>query len=64
LIEGLLLVALLATAATGATWFATLGTEDALSWRNHHIFAARGLVGLFVLHVVTVSLHLVDFVRD
>ena len=64
LIEGLLLLLLVATATTGAMWFATLGTMDALAWRSHHVFAARGLVGLFVLHVVTVSLHLIDFVRD
>jgi hypothetical protein len=64
LIEGLLLVLLVATAVTGAAWFAMQGSQDALAWRGHHIFAARGLVAFFMLHVVTVSLHLVDFVRD
>jgi Prokaryotic cytochrome b561 len=64
LIEGLLLVLLVATATTGAIWFATQGTADALAWRSQHIFAARGLVGCLVLHVITVSLHLIDFVRD
>lgn len=63
-IEGLLLVALLATAVTGAAWFFTQGSGGALAWRGHHIYAARGLIGLLVLHVVTVSLHLLDFVRD
>lgn len=63
-IEGLLLVLLVATAATGAAWFAMQGSQDALAWRGHHIVAARGLVAFFVLHVVTVSLHLIDFIRD
>jgi hypothetical protein len=64
LIEGLLLVLLLATAVTGAVWFAMQGTADSLAWRSHHILAARGLVTFFVLHVVTVSLHLIEFIRD
>ena len=62
-IEGLLLIALVATAATGAAWFLTQGSSDALAWRGHHVWAARTLIGLLVLHVVTVSLHLIDFVR-
>jgi hypothetical protein len=64
LIEGLLLLLLLATAVTGAVWYAMQGTADALAWRSHHIFAARGLVACFLLHVVTVSLHLIDLIRD
>jgi cytochrome b561 len=64
LIEGLLLLLLLATAFTGAAWFATQGSQEALAWRSHHIFAARGLVAFFLLHVITVSLHLIDFIRD
>lgn len=64
LIEGLLLVLLLATAVTGAVWFAMQGSLEALAWRSHHIFAARGLVVFLVLHVITVSLHLIDFIRD
>jgi len=63
-IEGLLLIALLATAATGAAWFLTQGSDEALAWRAQHIYAARGFIGLLVLHVVTVSLHLLDFVRE
>jgi hypothetical protein len=63
-IEGILLVLLLATAMTGAAWFFTQGTSDALGWRGHHILVARWLAGFIVLHVVTVSLHLLDFVRD
>jgi hypothetical protein len=64
LIEGLLLVLLLATAVTGAVWFAMEGSQEALAWRSQHIFAARGLVVFLVLHVISVSLHLVDFIRD
>jgi cytochrome b561 len=64
MIEGLLLALLLATAFTGAGWFLLQGSSDALAWREYHILAARGLVGLLVLHIVTVSLHLLDFLRD
>jgi cytochrome b561 len=63
-IEGLLLIALAATALSGAGWFFVQGSSEALSWRGIHIGAARGMIGLLVLHVVTVSLHLLDFVRD
>lgn len=64
LIEGLLLVALVATAVTGAAWFFQQGADTVLAWRQWHLYAARGLAGLIVLHVVTVSLHLVDLIRD
>jgi cytochrome b561 len=63
-IEGLLLVALAFTAASGVAWFFAQGSSDALVWRAFHIYAARSMIGLLVLHVVTVSLHLLDFVRD
>lgn len=63
-IEGLLLLALCATAASGAAWFAVQGSNDALAWRDAHSIAARALTGLLLLHVVTVSLHLIDLVRD
>ena len=63
-IEGLLLLALAATAVTGAAWFAVGGTDAALEWRGHHLVAARSFIGLLVLHVVTVSLHLLEFVGD
>jgi hypothetical protein len=63
-IEGLLLLALLATALTGTAWFFAQGSTEALAWRGHHISAAWAFSGLLVLHVVTVSLHLLDFVRD
>jgi len=64
LIEGLLLVLFLLTAATGAAWFWTQDSSDAVLWRGCHVLVARGLAGLIVLHVVSVSLHLLDFVRD
>ena len=64
LIEGALLAALLLTAASGAAWFVTQGSGDAIAWREFHLYAARGTTGLLVLHVVTVSLHLLDFLRD
>jgi hypothetical protein len=63
-VEGLLLVALVATAATGAGWFLAQGGDAALAWREQHVIAARTLAGLLAAHVVTVSLHLLDFVRD
>ncbi len=63
-IEGLLLLSLIAVAASGALWFVTQNTEAAIAWRDHHILAARGFALLFALHVVAVSLHLVDLVRD
>ena len=63
-IEGLLLLALLAAAITGALWFLGRGTEAAIAWRGHHILAARGFTGLAILHVLAVSLHVVDLVRD
>lgn len=63
-IEGLLLVALGIAGASGAAWLLAQGTSDALAWRDCHIWAARGFIGLLVLHVVTVSLHLLDLVRD
>lgn len=63
-IEGLLLLALLATAATGALWFATRGADAAVLWRAHHIVAARAFGALLLLHVLAVSLHLLDLVRD
>ena len=52
------------SAATGAAWLLTQGSAEALDWREGHLLAARGFIGLLVLHVVTVSLHLLDFLRD
>jgi hypothetical protein len=63
LIEGLLLVALLAAGITGALWLVTAGTSEAVGWRDWHIGAARTAAALLLLHFVTVSLHLLDFIR-
>ncbi len=63
-VEGLLLLALLVTAVTGALWFLGRDTDAAVTWRGHHILAARALTGLMVAHVIAVSLHFVDLVRD
>jgi cytochrome b561 len=63
-IAGLTLLALVATALTGVAWFWTQGTAAALDWRDRHILAAHVLVTLAVAHIVTVSLHLLDFLRD
>ena len=64
LVEGLLLLALLAAGLTGAAWLALAGTPEAAAWRGYHILAAQGMIALLVLHVVTVSLHLLDFIRE
>jgi hypothetical protein len=59
-IEGLLLVALLAVALTGAAWFVLQGSAEAVAWRGHHVFAARVLVGLILAHLLAVATHLLD----
>jgi Ni,Fe-hydrogenase I cytochrome b subunit len=64
LIEGLALLSLLATAATGAVWFMTQGTSEALAWREAHALAARALIAFVVAHVITVSLHLIELIRE
>ena len=63
-VEGLLLVALLAASITGALWFFTQHTEAAAAWRAHHLIAARCCGGLLLAHLLAVSLHLLDLVRD
>jgi len=64
MIEGLLLLALLATAATGCAWLLVQGSAAAMDWRGYHMLAARGMIVLLVLHVVAASLHLLDFLRE
>jgi hypothetical protein len=63
-IEGLALLAMFITAATGVGWFVLQGASEALTWREAHVVAARILVGTAALHVVTVSLHLLELIRD
>jgi cytochrome b561 len=60
LVEGLLLVALLAAVVTGVGWFLSQGGPDALSWRTGHIVSARVLIGLAVAHVLAVASHLLE----
>ncbi len=64
MVEGLLLLALLATALTGTGWLVVQGTQAALTWYDLHVFSARVFAGLLLLHVLGVSLHLLDFVRS
>lgn len=64
LIEGLLLLALLAAGLTGAAWYVVQDTDLAVAWHDRHVLAARGFAALLALHVVAVSLHVVDLVRD
>lgn len=63
-IEGLLLLALLIAALTGAGWLLVQGTAAAVDWRAGHIVATRCMIVLLVLHIVSVSLHLLDFIRE
>jgi len=63
-IEGLLLLAFLAAAASGAVWFVAQGGDTAVLWRGLHGIAARSFAVLMLLHIVAVSLHLLDLVRD
>jgi len=63
-LEGLLLLALMAASASGAVWFLAQGGDTAVLWRSVHSNAARGFAVLMLLHVVAVSLHLLDLVRD
>jgi hypothetical protein len=63
MIEGLLLVAFIAAAVSGAAWVLNQGTDLAMAWRAHHVLAARTFAGLLVLHVLAVASHLLDFVR-
>jgi cytochrome b561 len=59
-IEGLLLLALLLVAITGAGWWLAQGGDAALDWRTVHIVGARALIVLVVLHIVAVATHLIE----
>lgn len=63
-IEGLVLLALLATAGTGAAWFLTQGSETAWQLWLWHRHAAHALGALAVLHLSAVALHLIDLIRN
>lgn len=62
-IKGLLLLALLAAAITGAAWLLVDGSA-AVRWRAYHILAAQGMIVLLVLHIIAASLHLLEFIRE
>jgi len=63
-LEGLTLLALLATGVTGAGWLWAQGTSSAMEWRAAHMLLAHGLVVFVVLHTVAVALHVLDFIRE
>ncbi len=64
MLSGLLLLALLATGLTGAGWLVVQGSDAARAWCDVHVACARVFAGLLLLHVLAVSLHLLDFVRN
>lgn len=64
LIEGLLLLALLTTALTGAGWLAADGSRTALAWREWHIVAADVFIAVLVVHIIAAGAHLLEFLRD
>lgn len=64
LIQGLLLITLLATALSGAGWLVADGSRAALAWREWHMVAANVFAWLLVAHVVASASHLLEFVRD
>ncbi len=64
LIEGIVLLLLLATAISGLGWFLLEGSRAAMAWRDWHIVAADALVAGLVVHAIAASLHLVEFLLD
>lgn len=63
-IKGLLLLSLLAVAATGLEWLWMVGSREAVAWRGWHIESARLLVIFLGLHVAATIVHLVKFLRQ
>lgn len=63
-IAGFALLAFLAAALTGVAWLLNQGSPEALDWRSHHAAAVQVFIVLLVIHVVAVSLHVLDFVRE
>jgi hypothetical protein len=62
-LQGFVLLALLATAVTGAGWFVAQGAEAALAWRAVHASSAHVLGGLVIAHAVTALAHVIDLAR-
>jgi hypothetical protein len=63
-IKGLLLLALLATALTGAGWSLAQGSEAALGLRELHLGAVKVLLVTGAAHVLAVASHLLELLRD
>lgn len=63
-IKGLLLLSLLAVAISGALWWWTAGTRDALIWRGWHLDAVKLMLVFLVLHIVATVAHIVHFMRQ
>ncbi|MEJ2513676.1 MAG: cytochrome b/b6 domain-containing protein [Gammaproteobacteria bacterium] len=63
-IQGILMVLFLAAAATGAGWFFSQGSHASMAWRDWHIGIAWTFALALAVHLVTVSLHLLDFLGD
>jgi hypothetical protein len=59
-IEGLLLLALVATGLSGVVWYLLQGADAALTWRMLHILCARIVIAAGVAHVLAVASHLLD----
>lgn len=64
MIQGLLLLALAATALTGLGWVLADGSRTALAWREWHAWSADAFAVLFGMHVLAAGAHLLDFLRD
>jgi hypothetical protein len=63
-IKGLLLLALLATALTGAGWSLAQGSDAALGLRELHQVAVKVLLVTGAAHVLAVASHLLELLRD
>jgi len=64
LVQGLLLILLLASALSGIGWLLADGARSALAWREWHIVIADTFAWLLVAHVLGSALHLLDFLLD
>lgn len=62
-VQGLLLVAVLATAVSGAAWLLAGGGASALGWRAAHVYCAHVCGGLLTAHAVFAGAHALEFAR-
>ncbi|MGE6651268.1 hypothetical protein BEL05_11905 [Shewanella colwelliana] len=63
-IEGIGLILLLLVSITGAMWYFTQGSSEALNWRSYHHSAAHGFIGFIIIHSICAAAHLLDFIRN